>query len=111
MEAKAITKYVRISPRKAKLVVDLVRGKDANEALALLKYTPKKGAKIVEKVIKSAVANAENNFDLDKDNLYIAEIYANEGPKMKRWRPRAQGRAFPIIKRTSHIGVVVKERE
>ncbi len=111
MEARAILKFVRISPRKAKLVVDLVRGKDANEALAILKYTPKKGAKIVEKVIKSAVANAENNFDLDKDNLYISEIYANEGPKLKRWRPRAQGRAFPIMKRTSHIGVVVKERE
>ena len=111
MEAKAISKYVRISPRKAKLVVDLVRGKDANEALALLKYTPKKGATIIEKVVKSAVANAENNLDLDKDNLFIAEIYANEGAKMKRFRPRAQGRAFPIIKRTSHIGVVVKEKE
>lgn len=111
MEAKAISKYVRISPRKAKLVVNLVRGKDTNEALALLKFTPKKGAEIIEKVVQSAVANAENNLDLDKDNLYISEIYANEGPKMKRHRPRAQGRAFPIIKRTCHISVVVKEKE
>ncbi|WP_425445979.1 50S ribosomal protein L22 [Dethiothermospora halolimnae] len=111
MEAKAIAKYVRIAPRKAQIVADLVRGKDVDEAIAILKYTPKKGAKIIEKVVKSAVANAENNFDLDRENLYISEIYANEGPTMKRMRPRAQGRGYVIRKRNSHIGVVVKERE
>lgn len=111
MEARAIAKYVRIAPRKVKLVADSVRGKHVDEAIAILKYTPKKGARILEKVVKSAVANAENNHDLDRENLYISEAYANEGPTLKRWRPRAQGRAFKILKRTSHIGVVVKERE
>ncbi|MTI48332.1 50S ribosomal protein L22 [Sporosalibacterium faouarense] len=111
MEAKAIAKYVRIAPRKVKLVADMVRGKHVDEAIALLKYTPKKGAKELEKVVKSAVANAENNHDLDRESLYISQVYANEGPRLKRFRPRAQGRAFTILKRTSHIGVVVKERE
>ena len=109
MEAKAIAKHVRISPRKVKVVADLVRGKHVDEALAILKFTPKKGAEVLEKVVKSAVANAENNFDLDRENLFISEVYANQGPTLKRWRPRAQGRAFQIRKRTSHIGVVVKE--
>lgn len=111
MEAKAIARYVRISPRKVKFVADLVRGKDVNEALAILKFTPKNGAEKLEKVLKSALANAENNFDMDRDNLYVAEVYANEGPTIKRFRPRAQGRAFMIRKRTSHIGVVLKERQ
>lgn len=111
MEARAIAKYVRIAPRKVQIVADLVRGKSVDEAVAILKYTPKKGAKVLEKVVNSAIANAENNLDLDRENLYISEVYANEGPTLKRWRPRAQGRAFQILKRTSHIGVVVKEVE
>ncbi|WP_069650746.1 50S ribosomal protein L22 [Caloranaerobacter ferrireducens] len=111
MEARAIAKYVRISPRKVQIVANLIRGKNVNEALAILKFTPKKSARLLEKVVKSALANAENNFDMDRDNLYVAEVYANQGPTLKRWRPRAQGRAYPILKRTSHIGVVLKERE
>lgn len=110
MEARAIAKYVRIAPRKAQQVVDIVRGKQVDEALAILKYTPKAAASIVSKVIKSAAANAETNHNMDRDRLYIAEIYANQGPTLKRFRPRAMGRATIIRKRTSHIGVVVKEK-
>ncbi|AKL97049.1 50S ribosomal protein L22 [Clostridium aceticum] len=110
MEAKAIAKFVRIAPRKAQQVVDLVRGKKVDEALAILKYTPKAAAPIVEKVVKSALANAENNYSMDRDSLYVAEIYADQGPTMKRFRPRAMGRATTIRKRTSHIGVVLKEK-
>ena len=111
MEAKAIAKYVRMSPIKLKPVTDLVRGKDLNEALTILKFTPGKGAELVEKVVKSAAANAENNLDLDPENLYVAEIYANQGPTMKRWRAGAQGRASMILKRSSHIGVTLREKE
>lgn len=111
MEARAIAKYVRISPLKVNYIAKEIRGKNVDEALAILKFTPKKGAKELEKVLKSAIANAENNFDLDRDNLYVKEAYANDGPTMKRWRPRFQGRAYPILKRSSHIGVVVEERE
>ncbi|WP_416197345.1 MAG: 50S ribosomal protein L22 [Sporanaerobacter sp.] len=111
MEARAIAKYVRISPLKVNYIAKEIRGKNVDEALAILKFTPKKGAKELEKVLKSAIANAENNFDLDRDNLYVKEAYANDGPTMKRWRPRSQGRAYPILKRSSHIGVVVEERE
>ncbi|WP_026895040.1 50S ribosomal protein L22 [Clostridiisalibacter paucivorans] len=111
MEAKAVAKYIRISPRKVKIVADLVRGKSVDEALAILKFTPKKGAEVLEKVVQSALANAENNFSMDRDNLYVAQVYANQGPVLKRWRPRAQGRAFQIKKRTSHVGVVLQERE
>ena len=111
MEAKAVAKYVRMSPIKLKPVTDLVRGKDLNEALNILKFTPGKGSEIVEKVVKSAAANAENNYDMNPDNLYVAEVYAHQGPTMKRFMPRAQGRATAIRKRTSHIEVVVKERE
>ncbi len=110
MEAKAIVRHVRIAPRKAQLVVDLVRGKNIDEALAILKYTPKAAAPIIEKLVKSAVANAENNYNMDADRLYISDIYANQGPTMKRFRPRAMGRATTIRKRTSHIGVVLKEK-
>ncbi|SNS39260.1 large subunit ribosomal protein L22 [Anaerovirgula multivorans] len=110
MEAKAIARFVRIAPRKAQLVADLVRGKKVDEALAILKYTPKAAAPIVEKVVKSALANAENNYNMDRDNLYVADIYADQGPTMKRFRPRAMGRATTIRKRTSHIGVVLKEK-
>ncbi len=111
MEAKAVAKYVRMSPVKLQPVCDLVRGKDLNEALAILKFTPGKGSALVEKVVNSAKANAENNFDLDPDNLYVAEIYANQGPTMKRWRAGSQGRASIILKRSSHIGVTLREKE
>ena len=110
MEAKAIAKYVRMSPIKLKPVTDLVRGKDLKEALTILKFTPGKGSVIVEKVVKSAAANAENNFDLNPDDLFVAEVYANKGPTMKRWRAGAQGRAMMILKRSSHVGVTLKEK-
>lgn len=110
-EAKAIAKYVRMSPSKLKPVTDLVRGKDLDEALTILKFTPGKGSELVEKVVQSAAANAENNFEMDPDELYVAEVYANQGPTMKRYRAGAQGRASMILKRTSHIGVVLREKE
>ena len=111
MEAKAVAKYVRMSSSKLKPVVDLVRGKDLEEALTILKFTPGKGSELVEKVVQSAAANAENNNEMNPDALYVAEISANQGPTMKRWRPGAQGRAGMILKRTSHITVVLKEKE
>lgn len=110
MEAKAVAKYVRMSPIKLKPVADLVRGKDLGEALTILKFTPGKGAEIVESVVLSAAANAENNHDMDPSKLYVAEVYANQGPTMKRWRAGAQGRASIILKRSSHVGVTLKER-
>ncbi|MDT2768347.1 MULTISPECIES: 50S ribosomal protein L22 [Globicatella] len=109
--AKAIAKTVRIAPRKVRLVVDLIRGKKIGEAMAILKYTPKSASPVVEKVLKSAIANAEHNYDLDLENLYVSEAYVNEGPTMKRFRPRAKGSASPINKRTSHITIVVSEKE
>lgn len=111
MEAKAVAKYMRISPRKMKFVCDMVRGKQIDEALVILKFHNSKGAEILEKVVKSAVANAENNYDMDRDRLYVSEVYANQGPTLKRWRPRAKGSAYKILKRTSHVGAVVKERD
>ena len=111
MEAKAVAKYVRMSPIKLAPVTDLVRGKDLQEALNILKFTPGKGAEIVEKVVKSAAANAEENHKMNPDNLYVAEVYANKGPTMKRWRPGSQGRASIILKRTSHVGVTVREKD
>lgn len=111
MEAKATAKYVRMSPSKLKPVTDLVRGKDLNEALTILKFTSGKGAELVEKVVQSAAANAENNHDMNPDELYVAEIYANQGPTMKRFRAGAQGRASMILKRTSHIVVTLRSRE
>lgn len=110
MEARAIAKHVRIATRKAQQVIDVVRGKQVDEALAILKFTPKAAAPIVYKLIHSAAANAENNHDMDREKLFVAEIYANQGPTMKRFRPRAMGRATTIRKRTSHIGVVLKEK-
>lgn len=109
--AKAIARTVRIAPRKVRLVVDLIRGKQIGEAMAILKFTPKAASPIVEKVLKSAIANAEHNYDLDLENLYVSEAYVNEGPTMKRYRPRAKGSASPINKRTSHITIVVSEKE
>ncbi len=111
MEARAIAKHMRVSPLKVGFICTEIRGKQVDEALSILRFTPKKGAKLLEDVLNSAIANAENNFGLDREKLYVSEAYANEGPQMKRWRPKAKGMANPIIKRTSHIGVVVKERE
>lgn len=111
MEAKATAKYVRMSPSKLKPVTDLVRGKDLNEALTILKFTSGKGAELVEKVVESAAANAENNHDMNPDELYVAEIYANQGPTMKRFRAGAKGGASMILKRTSHIAVTLRSRE
>ena len=110
MEARSIAKYVKMSSSKVKPVADLVRGKNLSEALTILKFTPGKGAEFIEKVVQSAAANAENNHDMDVSKLYVAEIYANQGPTMKRWRAGAQGRAGRILKRSSHIGVTLKER-
>ena len=110
-QAKAIAKTVRIAPRKVRLILDLVRGKEVGEAISILKLTNKRSSPIVEKLVKSAVANAEHNYDMDIENLYISEVYADEGPTLKRFRPRAQGRASKINKRTTHITVVVKEYE
>ena len=109
MEARSIAKYVRVSPRKAGQVCSLVRGKNVDEALAILKFTPRGAADIIAKVVKSA--KAENNHEMDADKLYIASIVANQGPTIKRFMPRAQGRATMIRKRTSHIEVVLKERQ
>ncbi|MEW6275410.1 MAG: 50S ribosomal protein L22 [Bacillota bacterium] len=110
MAAKAVAKYVRISPRKVRQVVDLVRGKSVDEALAILKFTPKRASGPVAKVIRSAAANAEHNYDMNRDNLYIAAAYVDQGPTWKRYQPRAYGRANIIRKRTSHITIVVQER-
>ena len=110
MEARAIAKYVKMSPVKLQPVADLVRGKKLSEALTILKFTPGKGAQLVEKVVKSAAANAENNFDMNPDNLYVAEVYAHQGPTLKRWRAGSQGRASVILKRSSHVGVTLKEK-
>ena len=108
--AKATAKTVRVSARKVRMVLDAIRGKNVVEALAILKFTPRGAASDVEKVLKSAVANAENNFDFDRESLYVSETFANEGPTLKRFRPRAKGSASPINKRTSHITVVVSEK-
>ncbi len=110
MEAKAVAKYIRIAPRKARVVIDLIRGKNVAEAFAILKFTPKAGADVVNKVLKSAVANAENNFDMNGDALYVAEAFVDQGPTLKRIHPRSRGQAFKILKRSSHVTVVVKER-
>ena len=111
MEARAKLSYARISPRKVKIVIDLIRNKPVGVALGILKNTPKAASPIVEKLINSAIANAENNHNMSADNLYVKEIYANPGPILKRIQPRAQGRAFRINKRTSHITVVLAEKE
>lgn len=111
MQAKAVAKSIRIAPRKVGLVVDLIRGKNVAEAIAILQYTQRGASPVVEKVLKSAVANAEHNYELDTDNLVVSEAYVNEGATMKRFRPRAQGRASNINKRTSHITVVVTEKK
>ena len=110
MESKAVAKYVRIAPRKVRVVMDLIRGKNVAEAFAILKFTPKVGSDAIEKVLKSAVANAENNFDMNVDNLYVSSAFVDQGSTLKRIHPRSRGQAFKILKRTSHITVVVEER-
>ncbi|PKM43160.1 MAG: 50S ribosomal protein L22 [Firmicutes bacterium HGW-Firmicutes-8] len=110
-EARAIAKYIRLSPRKVRQVMDLIRGKKIGEALAILKFTPRRAAAAIEKVVKSAVANAEHNQELDKDALFIAEAFVDQGPTLKRTMPRAMGRADLMRRRTSHITVVVREEE
>ncbi len=109
-EAKSIAKYIRIAPRKVRIVMDLIRGKDVGEAFAILKFTPKVGSEVIEKVLKSAVANAEHNYDMNADKLYVSAASVDQGPTMKRIHPRSRGQAFKILKRSSHVTVVVKER-
>jgi large subunit ribosomal protein L22 len=111
MEVKAIAKDTGISPRKVRPLVDMVRGKSVEEALSLLKFTPTPTASVVAKVVKSAAANAENNFQMDPADLKIVSIFADEARTAKRFRPRARGRAAPILKRSSHITVIVAEEE
>ncbi|TLM80436.1 MAG: 50S ribosomal protein L22 [Actinobacteria bacterium] len=111
MEARAVARFVRVSPRKARLVVDLIRGKDVGEAEAVLRFTPRAAAEPVAKTLMSAVANAEKNLKLKREGLYVSETYVDEGPTMKRIRPQSRGRAHRIEKRSSHITVVVKQRE
>ncbi len=111
LTAKATLKHARISARKVKIVADLIRGKDVHEALAIVKFTPKAASDIIEKLLKSAIANAENNHGMNSEELYIKEIYANQGPTLKRIRPAAKGSAVRIRKRTSHITIVLSEKE
>ena len=110
-EAVATLNYARIAPRKVKIVADLIRGKDVNEALAMVKFTPKASSELIEKLLKSAISNAENNHNMDSKNLYVAEVYANQGPTLKRIRPAAKGSASRIRKRTSHITIKLREKE
>ncbi len=111
MEARAYLRNVRISPRKVQIVLDLIRNKPTDVALATLRLTPKAASPILEKLLKSAIANADNNHNMNKDNLYVAECFVTPGPIMKRVMPRAQGRAFRIMKRTSHITMVLREKD
>lgn len=109
MQATAVAKSVRIAPRKVGLVIDLIRGKNVQEAIAILQHTQRGASPVVEKALNSAIANAEHNYEMDPDNLLISEAFVNEGTTLKRFRPRAQGRATKINKRTSHVTIVVTE--
>ncbi|GAB4074358.1 50S ribosomal protein L22 [Barrientosiimonas marina] len=111
MKAKAVAKSVRIAPRKTRLVIDSIRGKDVGEAIAILRHTQRGASPVVEKVVNSAIANAEHNYEMEPDNLVISEAFVDEGATLKRFRPRAQGRASQINKRTSHVTVVVAEKK
>lgn len=111
MEAKAVAKQVRIAPRKVRLVVDLIRGKKAGEAVSILRLTPQKSSIVVEKLLNSAIANAEHNYEMEPDNLVVSKVYVDEGVTLKRFRPRAMGRASRINKRTSHITLVLSEKK
>ena len=110
MEVKAQARFLRISPRKARLVVDAVRGKKVEEALNQLRYLPQRSAKLLTKVVRSAVANAEQNPGIDVDTLYVKRAFVDGGPSLKRWTPRAMGRATKILKRTCHITVILDEK-
>jgi large subunit ribosomal protein L22 len=110
MEVKATSKYIRRSPQKMRLVIDAVRGKSVDEALGILRFLPNAAAREVLGVVKSAAANAENNFQMAPEDLVITRIFADEGPTFKRFRARARGMASPILKRTSHVTVIVEER-
>ena len=109
METRAVARFVRISPQKIRLVMDQVRGKKIQEALNMLSFAPQKGASMLKKLINSAVANVQQDSNIDVDSLYIKRVYADEGPTLKRWRPRAQGRATRIRKRVSHLTVILDE--
>ncbi len=111
MEARAILKYARISPRKVKIVLDLIRNQDADKAMAILKFTPKAACEYLEKLLASAIANAQNNHDMDVSKLYVAECFVDPGPTLKRIRPKDHGRAHRILKRTSHVTLILRERE
>lgn len=111
MDAKAVVRFTRIAPRKARQVIDMIRGKRVGDAQTILKFTPRFAAEIIGKVLNSAVANAENNHKMNRERLYVSEAYVDQGPTMKRFMPRAQGRASAIHKRTSHITIVVAEKE
>ncbi len=111
MESKAVARFIRVSPNKARQVADLIRGKDLSEALAVLKYLPHGASLPIYKTVKSAAANAEHNYEMDADSLYISKIFIDQGPTLKRFKPRARGRADSIRKKTSHITVVVSGRE
>jgi large subunit ribosomal protein L22 len=111
LEAKAVGKHLRIAPRKARIVINEIRGKNVGEAAAILKFTPKRAAEYISKILHAAVANAGHNYEMDTESLYVAEVYVDEGPTMKRFRPRAMGRASKIRKRTSHITVVLREKK
>ena len=111
MEVRALTKYLPISPQKLRLVCDQVRGMDAPEAMIVLDYMPQKGAAFVSKTLASAMANARNNFDLNPDDMFVAQIFAGDGPTLKRFKAGARGRYKPRLKRTSHLWVILEERE
>ncbi|MGQ9888154.1 MAG: 50S ribosomal protein L22 [Aggregatilineales bacterium] len=111
MQVRAKTKHIMIAPRKLRLVCDQVRGMGAEQALTVLRFMPQKGAKIASKTLAAAVANAENNFDLNRDNLYIEQIFADEGPSLKRMKAGARGRYKPRVRRTAHLTVILAERE
>ena len=111
MQVKATAKYMRISPLKVNYIARVIRGKQVDEALQILRFTNKKGARMLEDVLKSAIANAENNNGLDRENLFVEKAFANDAPTMKRYRPKAKGAAYPILKRSSHIGVVLSDFE
>ncbi|MTI94227.1 MAG: 50S ribosomal protein L22 [Firmicutes bacterium] len=111
MQVKASARHIRIAPRKVRVVVDLIRGKAVGDALAILRNTPKAASPVVEKVLKSAVANAEHNFELNPENLFVAKVFVDQGPTLKRFRPRARGMASRINKKTSHITLVVADME
>ncbi|MDD4320706.1 MAG: 50S ribosomal protein L22 [Acidaminococcaceae bacterium] len=109
-ESKAIARYVRIAPRKLRIVIDIIRGKSVGEAYAILKHTPKIGSEVIEKVLHSAVANAEHNFDMNVDNLIVSSACVDQGPTLKRIHPRSRGQAFKILKRSSHVTIAVAEK-